>query len=263
MKKFRIADMTSPEYEKAAKSSPGIIIPLGSVEVLGKHGPLGADWFAADAVSGIIAERTGFLAAPALPYGDTLELAGWPGTVHVPADTLRDLCLAVARSLASPNKGAKRAAFLACHSMNVRAADAACRTLRLEGVSACIADWWKTVFAAYDELTVERPELFPNVDIAPKGHGGDAITRVIMALRSGSVDLGAAANETPKPSLAFHGPRTITSGGPFYTYGGFGDYCDSGAWGDASRANADKGLLVIERAVEKIAVFLEEFAKTT
>ncbi len=263
MKKIRIADMTSPEYEKAAKSSPGVIIPLGSVEVLGKHGPLGADWFAADAVSGIVAERSGFLAAPAIPYGDTLELAGWPGTVHVPADTLRDLCLAVARSLASAGTGAKRVAFLACHSMNVRAADAACRTLRLEGVGACIVDWWKTAFAAYDELTAERPELFPAVAVAPKGHGGDAITSVVMALRPGSVDLDSAANEAPKPGLAFHGPRTITSGGPFHTYGGFGDYCDSGAWGDASLASADKGLLVIERAVEKIAAFLEEFAKAT
>lgn len=72
-----------------------------------------------------------------------------------------------------------------------------------------------------------------------------------------------AANEKPKPGLAFHGPYTATSGGPFYTYGNFQDYCETGAWGDVSLAGAEKGKLVFLRAVEKIAVFLAEFIKET
>ena len=254
--------MTSPEYGKALTEAPGVLIPLGSVEVLGKHGPLGADWFAAEAAAGIIAEKSGFLAAPAIPYGDTLELAGWPGTVHVPTDTLRDLYLAVARSLAvGAGAKAKRVAFLSCHSMNIRAADAAARVLKAEGLAVCILDWWKTAFQAYDELASTKPGLFGKPASAPKGHGGDAITSVVMALKAEAVDLAAAANEAPKPGLAFHGPRTITSGGPFYTYGDFHDYTDSGAWGDVKLASAEKGRLIIERSTAKIADFLAEFAK--
>jgi len=259
----RIAGMTSPAYAEAAGEAPGIIIPLGSVEVLGNHGPLGADLFVADAVSEEIARRSSFLIAPAIPYGDTLELEGWPGTVHVPGDTLAALYIAVARSLSGPGRGPKRVAFLACHSLNIRAADAACRRLRGDGVPVCILDWWKTAFQAGDELAAERPDLFPPVENAPKGHGGDIITSVVMALRPETVDSAAAANEVPRPGLAFHGPRTATSGGPFYTYGTFADYCDTGAWGDVSRASAGKGMAIIRRAADRSAEFLAEFVRNT
>jgi creatinine amidohydrolase len=253
MSKVLIAEMTSPEFAEALKSSPGVIIPLGSTEVLGTHGPLGADFFVAAEASRAAAEKTGYLVAPVLPYGDTLELEGWPGTVGIPADTLRDLYLAAARSFL--RSGVRRIVFLNCHSINHRAADAACRILKHEGASPAVVDWWKAVFDAAEGL-IESAS-------SPKGHGGEVITSVVMALRPDLVNIDAAANEVPKPGLCFHGAHTLGAGGPLYTYGNFKDYCDSGAWGDTSRATAEKGRLIFDRAVERIAALLREFTAGT
>jgi creatinine amidohydrolase len=91
------------------------------------------------------------------------------------------------------------------------------------------------------------------------GHGGEVITSVILAVRPDLVDLSRSIHERPKPGLAFHLKGIPTGGGPFYTYPDFTDYCESGGWGDARFATAEKGRIILERAVERITTFLTEF----
>lgn len=251
--KVLIAEMTSPEIEKALKNRDTVIIPLGSVEVLGTHGPLGADWFVASEISLVVGRKSHCLVAPAIPYGDTLELNQWPGTVCIDTEILKELYLAVARSFL--RAGARRLIFLNCHSTNLRAADAACRLLRQEGAVCCIIDWWRTAFQVSDDLVESL--------ISPRGHGGEVITSVIMALRSETVNIAAAVNEQPKLGLSYHGEHTLTSGSLISTYSDFSEYCESGAWGDVTRASAKKGKMIIERAITLITELIEEFRRNT
>jgi creatinine amidohydrolase/Fe(II)-dependent formamide hydrolase-like protein len=193
----------------------------------------------------------------------------FPGTVTIPVDTLRDFSPAAARSYLRPAAGggaaataaaamtsgapgAKSVVFLACHSINIRAADAACRILAHEGQRVAVIDWWKTVFGVADDL-VESEN-------SPKGHGGEVITSVTSAVRPDLVRFERSVHERPKEGLAFHGPHTLTGGGPFYTYGDFTDYCESGAWGSTDKAGPEKGRILIERAVRAILPFLAKLS---
>lgn len=249
MEKVLIADMTSPEFKKAAAKSGAVIIPLGSLEQLGQHGPLGTDWFVASDISAILGERTETLVAPAVPFGDTLELDFWPGTVCIDSDILTSFYYSIAKSFLK--HGIKKVIFLNCHSLNLRSADAACRTLHTEGFSTCIIDWWKVAFQVSDKIIDSA--------LSENGHGGETITSVIMALRSSLVDVTNGANERPKKALAYYGKHSLNSGSAFRVYADFRKYCKSGAWGDTSLSTEEKGKLIIHESLYKIAEFIREF----
>ena len=249
MKRVQIAEMTSVGFQKAVAGCKSVIIPLGSVEELGRHGPLGADWFIAAAIAERVARKADCLVAPAIPYGDTAELDFWPGTVNIGTETLTALYLAVARAFIK--HGAAEILFLNCHSLNLRSADAACRILHAEGCRVSIVDWWKVVAQAGDGIL--------EAGAASRGHGGEMITSVVLALRPDTVDLSAAEHEQPKEELRFYGEHGLNTGSPFRAFGDFRRFCETGAWGDVRTASAQKGEALIERAVERIVSFIGDF----
>jgi creatinine amidohydrolase len=244
-------EMTSVEFQDALKETDTAIVPAGSTEVLGNHGPLGADSFVAAAVSKKIGERARCLVAPLIPVGDAMEIRSFPGTLTIRFDILKEFYLDICRSLV--RHGIRRIFFFNAHMMNMRAVDHCGRTLRKDGVLVAQLDWWRVAFSVAADL-VESTE-------SPYGHGGEVITSVIKALRPDLVDVSLSAKERPKPGLDFHGKCTPVGGGPFYTYPDFTDFCDTGAWGDPSFATAEKGAIIMERAIEKIVGFLHELKR--
>ncbi len=249
MKKVLLAEMTSPEFQAALRETDTVIIPVGSTEVLGRHGPIGADHLIAAELARRLGEQTGCPAAPVVPYGDALELRGWPGTVSIRFDVLKLFYMDICESLL--RHGVRRFFFLNTHLMNLRAVDWCGRELRARGVPVAQGDWWRVAFAAAEGL-MESAQ-------SPKGHGGEVITSVALALRPELVDLASAADEQPAEALAWHAPHTAISGGPFYTYPDFTDFCTSGGWGDTRAATAEKGRVILERGVQRMAEFLREF----
>lgn len=65
-----------------------VIIPIGLVEAHGPHLTLGLDNDTADYFSRRVAEETGVILAPLLPYGFADAMKEYPGTVGVTAETL-------------------------------------------------------------------------------------------------------------------------------------------------------------------------------
>jgi creatinine amidohydrolase len=250
---LRIEEMTSEEYRERVAEAPAVLLPLGSMEVMGAHGPLGADYLVARQITPLVARRTGCLEAPAIAYGDTLELADWPGTVCVPANILEGYYYAVAKSYLTQG-GAKRLVFLNFHSLNHSAAGAACRRLKHQGHQVFLIDWWKTVGQNSSGLIEDRQN--------GSGHGGEMITSVVMAVCPNLIRQAQARNETPHATLAYYTKYLMNSGSPFTAYGDFHDYCDGGAWGDISHATPEKGEKLIRRAVDAIAGFLTESIET-
>ena len=248
LKKVLMEEMTGPEFQEALQETDTAILPLGSTEALGNHGPLGADFLVASLVARRLGEEAQCLVTPTVPVGDTLELSHLPGTLSVGFDTLKafylDLCSCLVRH------GIKRIFVLNAHLGNMRAIDYCGRMLRRQGVAAAQADWWRVAFAAAADL-VES--------VHPYAHGGEVITSVLLALRPELVDLSQAVDEESREELAFHLQHTATSGGPFYTYPDFRDFCAGGGWGEPRFASADKGRKIVERAVERILGFLREF----
>lgn len=247
--KFLIEEMTFPDYQERIAEAPGVLLPLGSMEVLGTHGPLGADYLVSRSITQQVAVKTGYLVAPSIAYGDTMELSDWPGTICIPPDILEGYYYAVAKSYLTIGL-AKRFVFLNFHSLNANAANAACRKLKHEGHRVFLIDWWKTVGQNCGDLIVDQQ--------TGRGHGGEMITSVVMAACPDLVKTEKAVNETPHKALEYYGKYLPNSGSPFVAYGDFHDYCSSGAWGDISHATPEKGREMIRRAVEAIAEFLNQ-----
>lgn len=89
--------MTFKEVEDYVRTGPGIVIlPVGSTEEHGAHGPMGADTFCASLVSRKVTELVDGILAPAVPYGMALDQINFTGTVSLRPSTLallmKELC---------------------------------------------------------------------------------------------------------------------------------------------------------------------------
>lgn len=243
---YMLQNLTAEDLRLRAAKAPAIILPLASIEILGAHGPVGLDLTVAQAVAPLIAQRTGCLVAPAIPYGDTAEFCGMDGTVHVPADALEAYLYAVSCSLLQ-TCGARAVLFLNVHSLNGFAASAVCRRLTAQGYSAATADWWAAVGMRGDGLLEDRQN--------GRSHGAELITSVALALCGERMRMERAVCEKPLPGLE---AVSRWNGTPFRTFSNFRAYCKGGAWGDTTAASAEKGRQLIERGVSAVAAFLSE-----
>ena len=79
--------LTSEELADVDRNLP-VIIPLGLVEAHGPHLTLGLDNDTANFFSRHVAEATGAILAPLLPYGFADAMKEYPGTVGVSVETL-------------------------------------------------------------------------------------------------------------------------------------------------------------------------------
>lgn len=246
-----MVEMTSQELAQKAAANAVAIIPVGSVEVLGSYGPLGADVFVGDEIGRRLAEATDAVAAPTMPVGDAADMLSWPGTLAIRPEVLIEVYADLGRSLAL--HGFRRIVFLSTHFGNLPSVTLACRKLLQEGILTGQVDWWKAAAEAAESLL--------ETGMYATGHGGELISSVLLALRPETVrfDKVVAADQEPKHGLTVHGAYTARSGGPYYTYPAFHDFTDSGAWGDLTYANAEKGLVIIEKTVSRMAEFLTDF----
>ena len=251
MTRFMMAEMSSVEFREALKETDTVLLPVASTEVLGDQGPLGADTFVADAVARKVAARTACFVAPTNPVGDASELRFWPGTIWIDGELLGRLYLGICNSLVC--HGIRRILFLNTHLGNLRSVDYCGRQLRRRGVIAAQVDWWRVAFACAEDLA-ESTE-------SPKGHGGEIIASVVLAVSPVPVDFRAVRPQPPKEAARFHAKGSSVGGGPFYTYPDFRDFTASGGWGDPASATAEKGRIILERGVENIAAFVAELKR--
>jgi creatinine amidohydrolase len=238
--------MTASELVDLSRRSAAILLPVASVETLGRHGPLGLDLTVAQMATPRIARNVCCPYAPPIPFGDTLDFAEMDGTVHIATHTLEDFYYCTARSLLRTS-GFRCIVFLTFHSPNGTAAAAACRRLKAEGWECALANWWQTLGANENGILSCGRE--------GTGHGGEMITSVALAVDASSTHMERACNEKPKKKL---GNVLRWSGTPFQTFGTFREYCESGTWGDTSSASAEKGEELMTIGVERISEFIRQ-----
>jgi len=186
--KVLIEEMSWSEFRQAMASTDLIIFPTGSVEEHGPHNPLGADLIVARAIARAVGEKTGALVAPVMPIGNARGLLGFPGTVHLDPDLLRQVIVSVCACFV--HHGAKRFLFINGHGGNASPLRLACADLYDDyGVIATHSEWW-TALPHISEFKCDD-------------HGGKYETSMVMA-----VD-GSLVNMTEAKTLA---RRNLTPG---------------------------------------------------
>jgi creatinine amidohydrolase len=91
--------LTRPEIEEYMENRDIILLPIGSTEQHGLHLPVGNDSYHASKISRKVAEKTGTLVAPTLPYGNSYHQMNFSGTIIRSYGTLVKVIKEICRSL--------------------------------------------------------------------------------------------------------------------------------------------------------------------
>lgn len=235
-------DHSTADFATRDFSRTVVILPIGATEQHGPHLPVSVDATINEAILRRTVERLGpnadVLILPALRVGKSDEHLAFPGTLAISGETLRQVWLDLARSVA--RAGVRRLILFNSHGGQMALMDIACRDIRIElGLLAVGCSWFRVT---------PVDDLFSEAEIEHGIHGGDIETSVMLAARPERVDMARAEDFVPLTV------EISASGSPLTAEGrvGFGwqaqDLHPSGVAGNAANATAEKGEVVIERA---------------
>jgi len=244
-----LGEMTNLEVEAFLRDHDTVIVPIGSTEQHGPHGPLLTDVFVPYEVARRAAPRAGAAVAPSINYGLSYPHVGFTGVVHLRIATFMSLVEDVAVGLAT--MGFRRIVFLNGHYDNLYPIAFACATAaeRLpEGTRAFPVSYW-------DGMTPdEAAECFVL-------HANRSETSAVMAIDPGLVDADLANAETPPfPETtnfaAVHTAFFYSSPGSVYRA------TQSGTWGDARASTPEFGERCLEVWTNATIRLLGEIERT-
>jgi len=249
-----LGEMTSPEVDAfLAAGNRTVIVPTGSTEQHGPHGPLLTDVLIPQEVARRVAPRVGALVAPTINYALSYPHAGFTGVVQIRIPTfmalVEDLCLSLA------TVGFERIVFLNGHYDNTYAIAYACATAadRLpDGVHAFPINYW-------DGLTPdEAAEYFGPTNGL---HANRGETSAVLAIDPRLVDMERANVEFPPfPEVA--SPAAVHTAFFFSAPGSVHRATHSGTWGDPRGATPEFGERYLEVAVASTVRMLDDIART-
>ena len=234
--KHLLEQMTFLEFRARIPEDPVIILPLGSVEVQGPCNPMG-DFMLAVRIAAAVAERTGAIAAPCMPFGYADVFRPVAGGMQLRADTFR----AVVQDLVGGflDHGLHRVLILNGHTGNNGLLEITTHEIRrTRGVIVPWINIWPTGIRANAAAHGENAGR-------STGHGADPIGSVYEHYFPELTRREMADHpETPKtllglPTTGLNGLRLgdVPIGGPVTML----DHCDATVGGDPSLANEAAG----------------------
>ena len=233
-----MAHMTNPELEAYLRSvgeKATVLVPVGSTEQHGPHGPLGTDALIPIEIARRMAPGIGALVAPAVNYGLSYPHAGFTGVVYLRMATfaalIEDLCDQFSQM------GFRRIVFLNGHYDNTYAIAYACAAAadagRLaKGTRAFPVNYW-------DAMTPDEAQEF--FDPANGLHANKGETSAVMAINPDYVDMAAANVEMPPFPEVAAGGAAVHTAFFFSSPGSIRRATASGTWGDAREASVEFG----------------------
>jgi creatinine amidohydrolase len=248
-----LGEMTDPEVEAFLRDHRTVIVPTGSTEQHGPHGPLLTDVFVPVEVARRVAPRAGALVAPSINYGLSYPHAGFTGVVHLRIATFMSLVEDVAVGLAT--MGFRRIVFLNGHYDNTYAIAYACAN----AADRLPADARAYPINYWDGMTAdEAAEYFgPTAGL----HANRAETSAVMAIDPAFVDIDRANAEMP-PFPKVTSPAAVHTAFFFSTPGSVHRATHSGTWGDARESSAEYGERYLEVVTEATMRMLDDVERT-
>ena len=248
-----LGEMTNPEVEAFVRDHDTVLVPIGSTEQHGPHGPLLTDVLVPVEVASRVAPRAGAAVAPSINYGLSYPHIGFTGVVHLRIATFMAIVEDVAVGLAT--MGFRRIVFLNGHYDNTLAIAYACANAaaRLpEGTHAFPINYW-------DGMTPEEAGEFfgPTAGL----HANKAETSAVMAIDRTLVDIDAANAEMP-PFPEVTSPAAVHTAFFFSTPGSVHRATHSGTWGDARESSAEYGERYLRVVTEATMRMLDDIERT-
>lgn len=248
-----MAELTLAQVDEYLDRNDLVLVPTGSTEQHGPHGPLSTDVIIPTEVCRRVAGCVGALVAPAVNYGISAAHRGFRALAYVTVPTFMSVIEDIAFSLAEA--GFRRIIFVNGHYTNYHPIMMACMNAspRLpEGTKAWGVSYWESLPPEQlDEYLSLRSGLHANI--------GE--TSAVMAVHPELVNLGAAVEEWPDfpefQAAPFPSILAYFETNP----GSVWRASRTGVWGDPRESSAELGekfYAWIEKAMVKLLHDVDE-----
>ncbi|MBR2351192.1 MAG: creatininase family protein [Clostridia bacterium] len=200
------------------------VIPVGSLEQHGPHLPIMTDWAIATELGRRVAERMNAFLLPAFPISTCREHMGKKGSVWMEATTFYQMMYDIVMSLKT--QGFKRVAFVITHG-GIFVMGPLVRDLN--------ARFNPDLMVAF--VTPDTSNL-KGITETRGLHADESETSQILAIAPETVHMDRAVDFDPEV------PR------PYLNYGSIFRASPTGVWGYPTKATAEKGELILQRATD-------------
>lgn len=248
-------DLSTRDFAELDGSRVVAILPVAAVEQHGPHLPVKVD---AAIASGILSRAVELmrpdcpaLVLPPLPYGKSDEHLEFPGTLTLSHGTLGKVWYEIGESV--QRAGVRKMLFLNSHGGQPQLLEIVCRDLRVKlGMFAATAMW---------SQLIDMTDLFDADEISHGIHGGQIETSVMLHLAPQTVAMERAENFVPATTRIAREFEILGAEGAVKFGWQTQDLNPEGACGDATRARAELGAAVVERAAARLSALVDEIAR--
>lgn len=227
---------TWPEFAEKMKNSKGVILVCGSCEQHGHHLPLDTDNIIGFELALRIAEKTDMLVMPPVNYGQVWSAKGFPGTMSLPASTLKQILRDIICSL--EDQGVRNIVLMSGHNGNMPILKDLARELMDEFGWRNI--WYFPMAMSKDVAKYIKTPIPMNV-----AHAGEIETAMMLYLRPELVHMDRATKEFPKAPEEFA-----------YRPMHWNEVMETGSFGDGGAATLELGQALIDSAVDTTAALI-------
>ncbi|MBN1681997.1 creatininase family protein [Candidatus Bathyarchaeota archaeon] len=247
MKEVLLYKLTWPEIQDYLRENDVILFPTGSTEQHGKHIAEDNDAFTALEVAKRVAEKTGVLVAPVMPFGYSPHHMHFPGTITLPFEVLVQVYKEVCKSLMK--HGFNKIVIMNGHGGNSNAISETLRKLKEE-----------TGMTVYSLMVFPGgwvPEITNQTIETRGGHADEMETSVGLYLGQRILfekgEKGVQPESYSELRRKYRGKITVASD--------FHETTISGSIGDPTYATYEKGKKIMEAGIEEIVKFIEDLKK--
>ena len=235
-----IEEMNAVQVRKTVNEKTIAILVFGACENHGDHMPFGSDFiFPTEIAKRLATKVNNVIVLPAIPYGVSLHHDQFQMTMSINPETLVGIISDLLSSLIQ-NK-IRRVLIINGHDGNIGPIEVAARSIKNkhpEMTIACLESWWILV----GQLKKDLFEVWSGL-----GHGGEAETSAILAVRPDLVNMESAPKEVI-PKL----PENIR------IFWKFDELTSTGATGAPQKASIEKGNEILQMLEDLLLSFIKE-----
>lgn len=254
MAKTNIGRMVWPEVEEASRRGAVVLLPLASIEPSGRHSVMGGEVHIADHFAEKVAERTGSLWVPTMPFGYAPSFMGFAGAITLRPSTLEGVIVDVCRSLL--HHGFDHIVVVNNHSGNEAIVEQAARLLRKEnGVLLAKVLLPPIMRAAASDLYEDMSKV--------RGHGGEPGVSARLYLTPDDMRLDLAEDTATKTfqGLTVSGTSVKQGMADWTLYVDYHEVNSTGGTGVPFNADPERGRVILERMVDYGVEVVETFRR--